>query len=66
MVCALPTSFWLRFSRLSKTKASWFLKKDSSLSPWLSEAPDWGLPELEGLEFNVFAPKAIGVKQLKR
>lgn len=43
-----------------------FKKKDSSLSPLLNEASDdWVLPKLERLGFDVFVPKARGVKQLK-
>jgi hypothetical protein len=42
-----------------------FKNKDSSVSLWLNKAPNWVLPKLEGLEFDVLVPKARGVKQLK-
>uniref|UniRef100_A0A1J3CNG7 Protein OSB2, chloroplastic n=1 Tax=Noccaea caerulescens TaxID=107243 RepID=A0A1J3CNG7_NOCCA len=42
-----------------------FKNKDSSVSLWLNKAPDWVLPKLEGLEFDVLVPKARVVKQLK-
>ncbi|VVB12333.1 unnamed protein product [Arabis nemorensis] len=42
-----------------------FKNKDSSLSLWLNKAPDWVLPKLEGLKFDVLVPKTRAVKQLK-
>ncbi|ESQ55363.1 hypothetical protein EUTSA_v10025547mg [Eutrema salsugineum] len=42
-----------------------FKNKDTSVSLWLNKAPDWVLPKLEGLEFDVLVPKSRGVKQLK-
>ncbi|KAK4342985.1 hypothetical protein RND71_038801 [Anisodus tanguticus] len=38
-----------------------FKKKDSSTSLWLENAPRWILEGLEGLEFDVYAPKPKGV-----
>ncbi|XP_010529300.1 PREDICTED: protein OSB2, chloroplastic isoform X2 [Tarenaya hassleriana] len=40
-----------------------FKRKDGSLSLWLNKAPDWVLPELEGIKFDVPVSKPREVKQ---
>ncbi|XP_006282647.2 protein OSB2, chloroplastic isoform X1 [Capsella rubella] len=64
-----PKEWWdhreNKVNGLVKPRHPDFKSKDSSLSLWLNKAPNWVLPKLEGLEFDVLVPKARIVKQLK-
>ncbi|KAL1205275.1 Protein OSB2 [Cardamine amara subsp. amara] len=64
-----PKEWWdhreNKVNGLVKPRHPDFKSKDSSLSLWLNKAPNWVLPKLEGLEFDVLVPKARVVKQLK-
>ncbi|CAN8325346.1 unnamed protein product [Cochlearia groenlandica] len=64
-----PKEWWdhreNKVNGLVKPRHPDFKNKDSSLSLWLNKAPDWVLPKLQGLEFDVLVPKSRGVKQLK-
>ncbi|VVB07955.1 unnamed protein product [Arabis nemorensis] len=51
-------------SGLVKPKHPDFKCKDGRPSLWLDRAPDWVLPKLQGLEFDVFVP-TVKLKQLK-
>ncbi|CAE6186590.1 unnamed protein product [Arabidopsis arenosa] len=64
-----PKEWWdhreNKVNGLVKPRHPDFKSKDSSLSLWLNKAPNWVLPKLEGLEFDVLVPKGRVVKQLK-
>ncbi|VYS63307.1 unnamed protein product [Arabidopsis thaliana] len=64
-----PKEWWdhreNKVNGLVKPRHPDFKSKDSSFSLWLNKAPNWVLPKLEGLEFDVLVPKARVVKQLK-
>ncbi|KFK31610.1 hypothetical protein AALP_AA6G135400 [Arabis alpina] len=51
-------------SGLVKPRHPDFKCKDGGLALWLSSAPDWVLPELQGLGFDVSVP-IVKLKQLK-
>ncbi|CAN8246096.1 unnamed protein product [Cochlearia groenlandica] len=50
-------------SGLVKPRHPDFKRKKGCHSLWLNQAPDWALPKLEGLQFDVFVPK-VKLKQL--
>ncbi|CAH8275978.1 unnamed protein product [Arabidopsis lyrata] len=64
-----PKEWWdhreNKVNGLVKPRHPDFKSKDSSLSLWLNKAPNWVLPKLEGLKFDVLVPKGRVVKQLK-
>ncbi|XP_059305751.1 protein OSB2, chloroplastic [Lycium ferocissimum] len=60
-----PKEWWdcrkAKLDGIVKARHPDFKKKDSSTSLWVENAPRWILEGLEGLEFDVYAPKPKGV-----
>lgn len=65
-----PENWWdhrdNKANGLVKPRHPDFKRKDGSLSLWLNKAPDWVLPQLEGLKFDVPVSKPREVKQRTR
>lgn len=60
-----PKQWWdcrkAKLDGIVKARHPDYKKKDSSTSLWLENAPRWVLEGLEGLEFDIYAPKSKGL-----